>query len=240
MAIAENTNQLIDLWLYGKSPHSQEAYRSDIGVFVAYVECKPLTSITINDLQGFAGALADQGYSLATQARKLSAVKSLLAYGNRIGLLSVNVGAVVKVPKGKDGLAQRILTEEEVLRMFAGETNPRNYAMLRFLYATGARVGEVCALTWKDIWQDSKGQGLVTFFGKGNKTRNVIFRAEVHKIVMALRQGSRADMPVFLSRKGGHLSTAHLHKIVAAAGKRAGVEGKVSPHWLRGHFQINC
>ncbi|MBD1938601.1 tyrosine-type recombinase/integrase [Microcoleus sp. FACHB-68] len=35
------------------------------------------------------------------------------------------------------------------------------------------------------------------------------------------------------SNPGGHLSTAHLHKIVAAAGKRAGIEGKVSHHWLR-------
>ncbi|MEG5172079.1 hypothetical protein [Microcoleus sp. B3-D7] len=35
---------------------------------------------------------------------------------------------------------------------------------------------------------------------------------------------------VFLSRKGWHLTPSHVLKIVATAGKRAEVEGKVSPH----------
>ncbi|WP_333069382.1 tyrosine-type recombinase/integrase [Microcoleus sp. Pol14C6] len=38
---------------------------------------------------------------------------------------------------------------------------------------------------------------------------------------------------VFLSRKGEHLTSSHVLKIVGTAGKRAEVEGKVSPHWLR-------
>ncbi|MEG3926664.1 MULTISPECIES: tyrosine-type recombinase/integrase [unclassified Microcoleus] len=38
---------------------------------------------------------------------------------------------------------------------------------------------------------------------------------------------------LFLSRKGGHCTPSHVLKIVATAGKRAEVEGKVSPHWLR-------
>jgi len=38
---------------------------------------------------------------------------------------------------------------------------------------------------------------------------------------------------VFFSRQGGHLTPSQVLKIVATAGKRAEVEAKVSPHWLR-------
>lgn len=33
--------------------------------------------------------------------------------------------------------------------------------------------------------------------------------------------------------KGGHLDPSQVFRIVRAAAKRAGIEGNVSPHWLR-------
>ncbi|MBD2033913.1 tyrosine-type recombinase/integrase [Leptolyngbya sp. FACHB-321] len=41
------------------------------------------------------------------------------------------------------------------------------------------------------------------------------------------------ECPVFQSRKGGHINRHQLWRIVSAAAKQAGIEGKVSPHWLR-------
>ncbi len=43
-----------------------------------------------------------------------------------------------------------------------------------------------------------------------------------------------ADAPVFISRRsGGHLHWTAVERIVLKAAKRAGLEGKLSPHWLR-------
>jgi integrase/recombinase XerD len=40
--------------------------------------------------------------------------------------------------------------------------------------------------------------------------------------------------PVFSSRKlGGHLDRSQVLRVVQAAARRAGVAGKVSPHWMR-------
>jgi integrase/recombinase XerD len=53
---------------------------------------------------------------------------------------------------------------------------------------------------------------------------------------MQLRGDAADNEPVFRSRKGshcGHLTRERVHQIVKAAGKRAGIKGKVSPHWLR-------
>jgi len=41
--------QLLELWLHGRSPHTQRAYRTDFDSFVAFVS-KPLRTVTIGDV----------------------------------------------------------------------------------------------------------------------------------------------------------------------------------------------
>lgn len=65
-------------------------------------EMKPRPFVTLNDVQAFASALEEQGYSANTICRRLGAVKSLLSYGHSIGVLPVNVGAPLKSSKGKE------------------------------------------------------------------------------------------------------------------------------------------
>jgi integrase/recombinase XerD len=68
--------------------------------------------------------------------------------------------------------------------------------------------------------------------GKGGKTRTILLSVATWRELMALRGGQ--DDPVFPSRKqGGHLDRSQVLRIVQTAAKRAGVAGKVSPHWLR-------
>jgi integrase/recombinase XerD len=42
-----------------------------------------------------------------------------------------------------------------------------------------------------------------------------------------------AEAPVFPSRRSGHLDTSAIWRIIRQAARRAGLEGSVSPHWLR-------
>ena len=53
-----------------------------------------LQSVTVGNVQAFADTLAE--LSDATRARKLSAVKSLLSFGHRIGYLPFDVGRPVR------------------------------------------------------------------------------------------------------------------------------------------------
>ncbi len=65
-------------------------------------------------------------------------------------------------------------------------------------------------------------------------TRTFYFRPVVWQELSQLRGNSRGSEPVFRSRQGGgHLDRSQVYRIVRAAAKRAGIEGKVSPHWLR-------
>ncbi len=221
---------LIAMWLHGRSRHTQRAYVHDIGRFLAFA-MKPLGAIGLSDVQTFADSLAD--LAPATRARTLSAVKSLLGFGHRLGYLSFDVGRPIRLPTIKLTLAERILAEPELQRLLALETQPRNRVLLKLLYAAGLRVSEACALTWRDLQTRNEG-GQITVYGKGGKTRAILLPQGIWDDLTRLRCATASDTPVFPSRKKqGYLSAVQVWRIVRTAAKRAGIEDAVSPHWLR-------
>lgn len=228
-AIAPADDQLITLWLHGRSAHTQRAYRSDAYRFLAFVS-KPVAQVTLGDLQAFADRLQD--LSPASCARILSGVKSLLSFGHQLGVLPVNVGSALRLPALKSTLAERILDEPAVQRMLALESNERNRILLRLLYGAGLRVSEAAGLTWRDCRsRDDAGQ--VTVFGKGGKTRVVLLSVGTWGELVKLNVSGDPDAPVFQSTRGGHLDVSMIRRIVRKAAERAGIPANVSPHWLR-------
>jgi len=226
---ADSDAQLIALWLHGRSRHTQRAYAGGVRRFDEFAG-KPLRAIRLQDLQGFADSLGDLAPS--SQARTLSAVKSLLAFGHRLGYLAFDVGRALKLPSAKDALAERILSESGVRRMIAEEDNRRNRVLLLLLYAGGLRVSELCGLRARDAQARDTG-GQVTVMGKGNKTRTVLLPQSVWQELKSISWSAGPDDPIFRSRKGGPLSTSQALRVVKKAAERAGFREGVSPHWLR-------
>jgi len=230
---ASSDQQLLEIWLHGRSVHTQRAYRADIERFQAGAG-KWLQQVTMSDLQQFADSLSD--LAPASRYRTLSAVKSLLAFGHRIGYLAFDVGRVLRLPAVRSRLAERILPEAELHRMLSLESNPRNRAMLTLLYASGVRVSELCGLCWRDLQSNGDG-GQITVFGKGGVTRAIQVPASVWKLLSGLRGASAGPGdPLFRSRKGksgGVLRPLAVFLVVRQAARRAGIELAVSPHWFR-------
>lgn len=135
-------DQLLQIWLHGRSPHTQRAYRADVERFRSAAS-KPLQLITLLDLQQFADSLHE--LAPASRYRTLSAVKSLLAFGHRTGYLQFDVGRALRLPAVRDRLAERILSEADLHRILSLEPNCRNRAILTLLYASGVRVSELCS-----------------------------------------------------------------------------------------------
>ncbi len=229
-SLQQANERLVEMWLDGLSNHTVDSYRRHVRLFLEFVN-KPLHLVTLADLQLWRATL--DYLAPSSQGTAMAAVKSLLSFGSCIGVLPSNVGRGVKSPKAKDTLNERILSELEVTAMISRETNPRNRVMLRLLYAGGLRVSELCGLKWKDV-KARHQSGQVTVFGKGGKTRTVLLPPVVWQELCQLRGESRGSEPVFRSRQGGgHLDRSQVYRIVRAAAKRAGIEGNVSPHWLR-------
>ena len=228
---ADSDEQLIALWLHGRPEHTQRAYRAEVDRFVLYV-AKPLRSVRLVDIQGFSDHLNESGLKPSSVHRAMSAVKSLFAFGFRLGYLQFDVGRAIKIPSFRDELAERILSEAEVLRIISLEPNPRNRAILLTLYAGGFRVSEICSLKWRHL-QERDSTGQITVFGKGDKTRSVLMPRSVWEVLQNLQGDSPADAPVFKSRKKGHLDESQVWRIVSKAAERAGIDKNVSCHWFR-------
>lgn len=227
---ADTDDQLIELWLHGRPGNTRRAYRSEADRFVEYIE-KPLRSVKLIDIQIYADHLAPL-LKPSSVHRALSAVKSLIAFGHRLGYLAFDVGAALKLPAFRDELAERILSETEVLRIISLEPNPRNRAILLTFYAGGFRVSEISALKWRHL-QDRDLTGQITVFGKRGKTRSVLMPQSLWEALQNLQQNASADAPVFRSRKKGHLDESAVWRIVKKATKRSGIDKDVSCHWFR-------
>ena len=218
---------LVGLWLHGRSKHTIRVYRADLARFLAFVG-KPVAAVTLADLQAFADSLTGADSS---RGRTLASVKSLLTFAAKLGAVPFNVGAALQRVRARDGLADRILTEAEVAKMLA-VTKGRDHALVRLAYASGFRVSELVALTWKDLADASDGTMFLTGFGKGGKTRTVRVSAATAKVLNDLRGDALASAAVFAGR-GGSLDPSQIWRIIRAAACRAGIEKAVSPHFLR-------
>jgi len=225
--------QLIGIWLHGRSVHTARAYRADVERF-RRAAGKPFAAVTLADLQHFADSLTE--LAPASRYRTLSAVKSLLAFGHRTGYLPFDVGAALRLPAIRNRLAERILSEADLHRILNLEPNTRNRAILTLLYASGVRVSELCDLSWRDLQPNGDG-GQITVFGKGGQTRAIQLPASVWELLNKLRAAkAENDDPVFRSRKGkngGRLRSLAVLRIVRKAASRAGIALPVSPHWFR-------
>jgi integrase/recombinase XerD len=227
---ANSETQLIEIWLHGRSPHTQRAYRAEIERFRRGAG-KPLPALTLSELQIFADSLGH--LAPTSRYRALSAIKSLLGFGHQLGYLPFDVGRALRLPAVRNRLAERILPEADVHRILSLESNHRNRALLLLLYASGGRVSEVCNLRWRDVQANGDG-AQITVFGKGGKTRSIQLPTSVAALLSALRGDSADQDAVFRSRKGGTaLQPVAVLRIVRQAAHRAGIELKVSPHWLR-------
>jgi integrase/recombinase XerD len=250
---AETDGRLVELWLAGKAPSTRRKYAEDLSKFSDFTGGKPLAAVTLSDLHDFAGFISVL-MAPSSQGRVLATVKSLLSFANKVGYLPFNVGAAVELPKVKDTLSERILTEAEVHRLMNAPRDARDRALISVLYAGALRREEAVRLKWRDLKdRDDLGAGVgqATLLGKGSKTGVALLPASVYAQVLALRRvtermadgtkierNAGEDEPVFRSRKrkngrDGHLEVSQVNRIVAKAAKEAGIEQPVSPHWLR-------
>lgn len=229
-------------WLFDKSEKTVTAYMAAMARFYAHTN-KPLAALTLMDVQAFASSLNEQPLAPRSRAQVLAAVKSALTFGFQTGYLPVNVGLLVKLPKVEDTLAERILTEAQVARLLALESNGRNHALLVLLYRAGLRADEAAGLQWRHVTEREDGTAQIAVFGKGSKTRFVLIDEATAALLAKLhKNGAGGDTFVFLSRQqrnrkgertSRRLTVREVEVIVRKAAKRAGLEGAVSPHWFR-------
>ena len=236
MIRATSDDHLIELWLSGLSDNSQDAYRRDVLQFRTATNFKPLPTITLEDAHGYAVQLSDpygsgkavRQLSQNTVRRKLNSVKSLFTFAAKVGYLKVNVMPMIRIPKGQTKLTGRLLKPEDCKLLITQDIGTKPRLFLTFLFATGARVSEACGLTWEDFSVAPNGKRQVRIQGKGDKQRSVLIPESLWAELQTLQPISGGSVFGVKRRQA--------HTWVKEAVKKAGLNPKISAHWLRhGH-----
>jgi len=140
--------------------------------------------------------------------------------------------------KNIDVRSREYLTEHEVekLRKAArtiGRHGHRNDTMILISYQHGLRVGELVNLRWDQV---DLSQGLlhVRRLKRGIDSVHPITGVEI-RMLRQLHRVSEGSPYVFLSERGGPMTTANVRKMTQRAGVLAGLGPYVHPHqWRHG------
>jgi integrase/recombinase XerD len=237
-------NKLINLFIsihQTQSAGTAKNYASAIREFMSYV-AKPLNEVTLDDIVDYAKSISHM--AVATQKRKLSAIKSLYNWimATQPGYLRVNPMNGFKMPKmEKSNTINRFLTESEVRRLLEliRYRNYRNYLVVYTLYATGARVSEILNARWCDLYRDLDGDIGLTIVGKGNKRREVAIPANLFRLISEYRKreglphliGDNDTGPIFPNRNGQPMTARYIEQELSKVAQMMGK--KFTPHWLR-------
>jgi site-specific recombinase XerD len=164
----------------GRSPATVRAYRYDLVMFAAVVGDVEVDHITPLHVRKFLRELAERHYTKKGVGRKIAALRSFFSFLVFNDLIDKNpmdkirspqVHAEEDLPKFlPEAQIQRVMSEAPHLRGLGFRRRLRIALVIRLMYATLARVGEVCRLCVKDL---DFHAGIVRLRGKGNKERLV-------------------------------------------------------------------
>lgn len=233
------------------SPHTVRAYQTDTRAYLKWCErndFEPL-SITHQLLRLYLAELDAARYERSTINRHLSALKGFYQWLIISRQIDANPAAILQGPKQTAKLPRVVSASEleALLNAFVppdGETpdalSRRNTALLEFLYACGARVGEAATLTCDRV---DFSRGLVQVIGKGNKERIIPLHAlalermsEYLRLARSELLGNKNHSFFFVSTRGNALSTAAIRRVFKEALRRAGIDESLSPHAMRHTF----
>lgn len=229
-----------------KSPQTLKAYGDGLRAYLAWCAAKPADPFTRAALNLWVAELLEAGAAASTARSRQLAVRRFSAWLAEEGELAVDPFLGIKAPKLDERVVEP-LTDDEIRAMIKACTPPRgataaqmlwhrrDEALIRFMFETGTRAGEVVALEVADV--DLAGGVAIVRRGKGGKGRSVPFGPQTSLALdryLRLRRGHRlADSPdLWLGDRGKKFSYDALHKTLRLRADQAGVVG-FHPHKLR-------
>lgn len=240
------------------SRNTQHSYRDTFRIYLPYAAkriCKPIDQLTVEDIspdsvkEFLQNIESERKNSVVTRNQRLAAIH---AFAQFVGLNSPEhvewCRQIRQIPPKK--AKKSLLTYLEKNEMDALLNAPnrltslgkRDYALLLFLYNTGARADEVAQLTIGDIdiaRDPKKGFSVVMVRGKGNKSRRCPIWQDTVNELLPLISGRKESEHVFLNRYKQPITRFGIHTMVKKYVKQILSQypslkhKRVSPHTIR-------
>ena len=230
----------------GLSDNTRVSYREDVDKLLRYLAdggCR-LSSVVLDDLQGFMASLHDVGIAPSSQSRIVSGIKSFFKFLKMEGYIDENPSILLEKPRTGRHLPE-VLTVDEIDAIVAAidmstPEGQRNRAIIEIMYGCGLRVSELVNLDLSHLFLDNE---YIIVKGKGSKERIVpidgVAIAEIERWMedrghIELKKGE--ENMLFVSRRGRRLTRVMIFYIIKRLCELAGIRKEISPHTLRHSF----
>lgn len=234
----------------GVSKHTLDAYAHDLSQFHDYLENSQRLNLAEWDpllWEGFIYYLRKRSLTEGSIARKLSAVRAMLKYLKRKGLIN-------KIPSDEQAHTKPhralpdALSPNEMRRLLLQPPldNPlglRDRTMLELMYATGLRVSELLGLRLSDL---NMVERVLKVQGKRGRERLIPLSATasewIQRYLTEARPallGKRTSPSLFLNHRGSALSRIAFWNKIKEYAALAEITKNVTPHTLRHSFAIH-
>lgn len=247
------------------SDNTRKSYRDCMKLFLPYiakykkkrVEALHIEDITSENITQFLNYIeSDRGCSISTRNQRLAAIFAFAKYVSTrepefmewCRLLHTVHMKKISMPRIDGSIIPKLfyLERSEIDALLnAPNKNTtqgrRDYALLLFLYNSGARVSEVTSLKIGDLSYDnhSLSYGKVAIHGKGNKCRICPLWRDTIEVLKPLIDGRNSSENVFLNRYGNAITRHGIFDIVKKYAEKTSqnissiTAKRVSPHTIR-------
>ncbi len=231
------------------SIHTVRAYLGDVDSLVEHLGRNGVdhpADMTLAHIRSWLATQQVRGGARTTMSRRAVAIRLFTKWAAKRGHIPIDIGATLATPKPHRTLPGVLTQSDAVTALdsmatraveFDTPTSIRDVAIVELLYATGARVSEICGLDLEDL---DFSRNTIRVLGKGNKERMIPMGAPAVKAINTYIKDSRtllandkSGRALFLGARGKRIDQRAVRTIVyEALSALEGVE-RMGPHALR-------
>jgi site-specific recombinase XerD len=228
--------------------------------FIAKLYKKPVDELLVNDMNvdnvtGFLNCLEkEKGCCIKTRNQRLAAINAFAHYVSTCAPEYLEWSRLIHtIPIKKENIKEEngciipavsYLDKDEMNALLNApdrktEQGRKDYAMLLFLYNSGARVTEAASLTIGNLLCDNITCPQVRIHGKGKKMRICPLWERTVKILKPFIEGRNQSEHVFLNRYGNPITRFGIYELIERNAAKATLitpsiaKKNVSPHTIR-------
>jgi integrase/recombinase XerC len=221
----------------GVSEHTLRAYKLDLEAVATFAKGEEISKRLI---RRYLSHLHENGMSVRTVLRRLSALRSFFKFAMQEKLACLNPMEEIDSPKKEKRLPVWITYPQVEILFSQPDTSTyfgfRDRTIMELFYSSGLRLSELAHLSRADC--DLKNQ-IINIYGKGKKQRQTpITKTAAEWVSNYLNHPERPlierdPKAVFLNKFGNRLTPRSIDRNFAAYLKASGLSERITPHTIR-------
>lgn len=238
-----STNFLDHCRTKGLSPHTLRAYQQDLQHFRNWAGKKEWSSR--DAIIGWMSAMQTNKSAPTTIKRRIACLKVMFRWleeheyltGNPFHKIRTTIQLPRRLPRDLNRNELKVLFGNPLNIMINGNDLKKQtlFLALEILFATGVRIGELCAITLNDPDLDG---GTIRIKGKGNRERRVFLISQnlVNEIRKYLKDHRRNALPsdsLFITQWGTAVTPDYIRKSLHVLTTERKISRRITPHMLR-------